>query len=56
MDDDELQREREWAERQRTGWGTPGRRIEGCLGPVGWYGLAFLILAFFLFLLVDRLT
>ena len=46
MDDEERRREQEWAERQRTAWGTPGRQMEGCLGPAGWYGVAFLLIVF----------
>jgi hypothetical protein len=49
LDDDERRRERAWIEEQRTAWGTPGRKVQGCLGPVGGWGVLFILLVLLFF-------
>jgi hypothetical protein len=63
MDDSERRREQQWIEDRRThpedvgrgfsratpAWRTPGRQISGCLGPVGGWGVLFLLLVLLFF-------
>lgn len=56
MNEEERRREQEWANRQLTAWGTPGRQLEGCLGPVGRYGLLFILLVLALSFIVYLLV
>jgi hypothetical protein len=58
MDEDEQRREdADWINRQRMGWGTPGRFFEGIFGSgrSGWIGLAFLAAAVVVLLVLSRI-
>lgn len=54
--EDERAREAEWINRQRSGWGSPTRWGEGCLGPTGSLGILILFLILFAMMAVARLV
>lgn len=56
-EEDERRKWAGWADRQRTGWGTPGRWVESWLGPVRFPVAAVAIaIVFILFLAISYLA
>ena len=54
---DERRREAEWIDRQRSGWGTPGRWAESFLGPVGFrLCMPIIVVGFLVFPVLGFLT